>query len=159
MTTQLTPAQHAILAHAHHHTEGKITWFPENIKGGARQKVIDGLFKRTLITYDGKDWFVAAEGYEALGVPRKAPITGKALDEVIEAATDAKPRSRDNSKQAQVIAMLKRPEGATIPQICEATGWQQHTVRGTIAGAFKKKLGLEITSTKEDGGQRIYRVA
>ncbi len=55
MTTQLTPAQHAILAHAHQHTEGKITWFPENIKGGARQKVIDGLFKRTLITYDGKD--------------------------------------------------------------------------------------------------------
>jgi hypothetical protein len=159
MTTQLTPAQHAILAHAHQHTEGKITWFPENIKGGARQKVIDGLFKRTLITYDGKDWFVAAEGYEALGVPRKAPITSNALDEVIEAATDAKPRSRDNSKQAQVIAMLKRPEGATIPQICEATGWQQHTVRGTFAGAFKKKLGLEITSTKEAGGQRIYRVA
>ncbi len=159
MTTQLTPAQHAILAHAHQHTEGKITWFPENIKGGARQKVIDGLFKRTLITYDGKDWFVAAEGYEALGVPRKAPITSKALDEVIEAATDAKPRRRDNSKQAQVIAMLKRPEGATIPQICEATGWQQHTVRGTFAGAFKKKLGLEITSTKEAGGQRIYRVA
>ncbi len=80
MTTQLTPAQHAILAHAHQHTEGKITWFPENIKGGARQKVIDGLFKRTLITYDGKDWFVASEGYEALGVPRKAPITSKALD-------------------------------------------------------------------------------
>jgi hypothetical protein len=159
MTTQLTPAQHAILAHAHQHTEGKITWFPENIKGGARQKVIDGLFKRTLITYDGKDWFVAAEGYEALGVPRKAPITSKVLDEVIEAATDSKPRSRDNSKQAQVIAMLKRPEGATIPQICEATGWQQHTVRGTFAGAFKKKLGLEITSTKEAGGQRIYRVA
>lgn len=159
MTTQLTPAQHAILAHAHQHTEGKITWFPENIKGGARQKVIDGLFKRALITYDGKDWFVAAEGYEALGVPRKAPITSKALDEVIEAATDAKPRTRENSKQAQVIAMLKRPEGATIPQICEATGWQQHTVRGTFAGAFKKKLGLEITSTKEAGGQRIYRVA
>ena len=159
MTTQLTPAQHAILAHAHQHTEGKITWFPENIKGGARQKVIDGLFKRTLITYDGKDWFVAAEGYEALGVPRKAPITSNALDEVIEAATDAKPRSRDNSKQAQVIAMLKRPEGATIEQICEATQWQAHTVRGTFAGAFKKKLGLEITSTKEAGGQRIYRVA
>jgi Protein of unknown function (DUF3489) len=159
MTTQLTPAQHAILAHAHQHTEGKIIWFPENIKGGARQKVIDGLFKRALITYDGKDWFVAAEGYEALGVPRKAPMTSKALDAVIEATTDAKPRNRDNSKQAQVIAMLKRPEGATIPQICEATGWQQHTVRGTFAGAFKKKLGLEITSTKEAGGQRIYRVA
>ena len=157
--TQLTPAQHAILAYAHQHTEGKITWFPENIKGGARKKVIDGLFNRALITYDGTDWFVAAEGYEALGVPRKAPITSQALDEVIEAATDAKRRTRDNSKQAQVIAMLKRPEGATIASICEATGWQQHTVRGTFAGAFKKKLGLDITSTKEAGGERVYRIA
>lgn len=159
MTIQLTPTQQAILTHAHQHTEGKIAWFPENIKGGARQKVIDGLFKRTLITYDGKDWFVAAEGYEALGVPRKAPVSAQAIDEVIEAATAAKPRMRDNSKQAQVIVMLKRPEGATIEQICEATQWQAHTVRGTFAGAFKKKLGLEITSTKEVGGQRIYRVA
>ena len=159
MTIQLTPTQQAILTHAHQHTEGKIAWFPENIKGGARQKVIDGLFKRTLITYDGKDWFVAAEGYEALGVPRKAPVSAQAIDEVIEAATAAKPRTRDNSKQAQVIAMLKRPEGATIEQICEATQWQAHTVRGTLAGAFKKKLGLEITSTKEAGGQRVYRVA
>ncbi len=159
MTIQLTPAQQAILAHAHQHTEGKISWFPENIKGGARKKVIDGLFKRALITYDGTDWFVAAEGYEALGVPRKAPITSRALDEVIEAATEAKPRTRDNSKQAQVIAMLKRPEGATIANICEATGWQQHTVRGTFAGAFKKKLGLDITSTKEAGGERVYRIA
>ena len=159
MTIQLTPAQQAILSHAHQHTEGKIAWFPENIKGGARQKVIDGLFKRALITYDGKDWFVAAEGYEALGVPRKAPVSTQAIDEVIKAATAAKPRTRDNSKQAQVIAMLKRPEGATIEQICEATQWQAHTVRGTFAGAFKKKLGLEITSTKEAGGQRVYRVA
>ena len=159
MTIQLTPAQQAILSHAHQHTEGKIAWFPENIKGGARQKVIDGLFKRALITYDGKDWFVAAEGYEALGVPRKAPVSEQAINEVIEAATATKPRMRDNSKQAQVIAMLKRPEGATIAQICEATGWQQHTVRGTFAGAFKKKLGLDITSTKEAGGERIYRIA
>ena len=68
-------------------------------------------------------------------------------------------RPRENSKQATVIKMLQRPEGATIPHICESTGWQAHTVRGTFAGAFKKKLGLEITSTKEAGGQRIYRVA
>jgi len=126
MTTQLTPAQHAILDHAHRHTEGKIEWFPDNIKGGARQKVIDGLFKRALITYDGKDWFLAAEGYEALGVPRKAPLSAQAIDAVIETATAVKPRTRDNSKQAHVIAMLKRPEGATIEQICEATQWQAH---------------------------------
>ena len=166
-TTQLTPAQYAILAHAYQHTEGKISWFPDNIKGGARKKVIDGLFKRALITYDGTDWFIAAEGYDALGLPRPGPVT--MADPEIEAAVTAietaaraetkTPRTRDNSKQAQVIAMLKRPEGATIAQICEATGWQAHTVRGTFAGAFKKKLGLDITSTKQEGGERIYQIA
>ena len=94
-----------------------------------------------------------------LGVPRKVPVSAQVLAEIIEVAERSKPRTRDNSKQAQVIAMLKRPEGATIPQICETTGWQQHTVRGTFAGAFKKKLRMEITSTKEADGQRIYRAA
>ncbi len=166
MTIQLTPAQHAILAYAHQHTEGKITWFPDNIKGGARKKVIDALFNRALITPLRDDWFVAVEGYEALGVPRKAPMSIKAIDAVIEGATQASatatvitpPRTRDNSKQAQVIAMLKRAESATITQICEATGWQSHTVRGTFAGAFKKKLGLEIISSKADGSERTYRI-
>ena len=151
MTMQLTPAQHAILAHAHQHTDGKIIWFPDNIKGGARKKVLDGMFNRSLITPLNGDWFVTAEGYDALGVPR--PGSGAA-----QTTEPAQRRTRDNSKQAQVIAMLKRPEGATIAQICEATGWQQHTVRGTFAGAFKKKLGLEITSIKEPGQDRIYRV-
>ena len=186
MTTQLSAAQHAILAYAIQHSDGKINWFPDNIKGGARKKVLDAMFNRALITPLGDDWFVAAEGYDALGQPRPAPITVAKLDAIIdhaEAAEDAANidadqeievavtaiearahaeaktmRTRDNSKQATVISMLKRPEGATIPQICEATGWQAHTVRGTFAGAFKKKLRLEITSTKETGGQRIYRV-
>jgi len=152
---QLTPAQHAILAYAHNHSDGKIIWFPDNIRGGARKKVLDGMFNRALITPMNDDWFITAEGYDALGVPRKAPASAKAIDEIIESA---KPRTRDNSKQAQVIAMLKRPEGATIAQICAATGWQQHTVRGTFAGAFKKKLGLTIVSDKPQGAERIYRI-
>jgi len=156
MTTQLTPAQHAILSYAHQHTDGKIVWFPENIKGGARNKLLAGLVNRALITTDQKDWFIAAEGYDALGIPRKAPVSIEVIDAVIESAT---PRTRDNSKQAQVIAMLKRPEGATIAQICAATGWQAHTVRGTFSGAFRKKLGLEITSSKEQGSERIYTIA
>lgn len=159
MSHELTETQQIILLHAHQHAEGKIIWFPEHIKGGARQKVLDGLFNRALITKVGDDWFIAAEGYDALGVPRKAPISTEVLNKVIEAAEAQQPRTRDNSKQAQVIAMLRRPEGATIAQICEATGWKQHTVRGTFAGAFKKKLGLEITSTKESGGQRLYRIS
>ena len=163
MKTGLTPAQHAILAYAHNHSEGKIVWFPDNIKGGARKKVLDGMFNRALITPLNGDWFIAAEGYDALGVPRKWAVTAEALTEVIASAEQAQdepikiPRTRENSRQALVIAMLKRPEGATITQICETTGWQAHTVRGTFAGAFKKKLGLVITSVKV-GDRRIYRI-
>ena len=58
-----------------------------------------------------------------------------------------------------MIQMLQRPEGATVQQICETTGWQAHTVRGTFAGAFKKKLGLTIVSDKAQGGERVYRIA
>ncbi|MEK8089243.1 DUF3489 domain-containing protein [Thermithiobacillus plumbiphilus] len=171
-TIQLTPAQHAILAYAVEHTGGKIEWFPDNVKGGARKKVLDGLCNRALITTIGPDWFVAADGYEALGRPRPAPAPAPVeadadLEAEVAAAeatwapqrAETKPRTRENSKQAQVIAMLRRPEGATVRQICELTGWQAHTVRGTFANAFKKMLGLTITSDKPEGGERIYRIA
>lgn len=164
MTTQLTPTQHTVLSHAHAHTEGKIVWFPQNIKGGARKKVLDGLLNRSLITTDGSDWFVAAEGYDALGVPHKGAITIDELEAAVQVAEASwkdrptKHRARDNSKQEQMIAMLKRPEGATILQICEVTGWQAHTVRGTFAGSIKKKLGLNVRSSKQDGTARVYRI-
>lgn len=164
MTIQLTITQLAVLNHAHEHIEGKIDWFPDTIKGGARQKVIDGLANRGLITSKRNNWFISAAGYEALGVPRKGAVTLQAIDAVIKTTSVSADetakvlRTRDNSKQAQVTAMLRRPEGATIAQICETTGWQPHTVRGTFAGTFKKKLSLEITSTKETGAERVYKV-
>ncbi len=63
------------------------------------------------------------------------------------------------SRQALLIAMLRRAKGATIAEIVEALGWQPHTVRGVIAGALKKKLGLEVVSEKSDKRWRIYRIA
>ena len=180
----LNPSQTAVLTHAIDHTQGKIEWFPENIKGGARQKVIEGLFKRAMIIGSDGDWQVTAEACDALGrerpgqrataeaatptgekTPRVARKTErKAAKPTPDAAASGDsetpaPRTRENSKQAQVIVMLKRPEGATIKQVCEATEWQAHTVRGTFAGAFKKKHGLTITSEKTEGGERIYRIA
>ena len=66
---------------------------------------------------------------------------------------------REGSKQAQLIAMLRRAKGATIDEIAEALSWQPHTVRGAIAGALKKKLGLDVTSEKDDKRGRVYRIA
>jgi Protein of unknown function (DUF3489) len=64
---------------------------------------------------------------------------------------------RAGSKQAEVIGLLRRPEGATIDEMAASMGWQRHTVRGLISGALKKKLGLDIVSEKTDHGRR-YRI-
>jgi Protein of unknown function (DUF3489) len=78
------------------------------------------------------------------------------------------PMPRAGTKQALMIEMLTRPEGATVDQIAEATGWQRHTIRGAISGALKKKLGLtvEATRTREvgpnktgaKGSSTVYRI-
>ena len=75
----------------------------------------------------------------------------------IEALPDPEPDAKRASKQDEIIAMLRRPEGATVDEVASATGWQRHTVRGVFSGTLKKKLGLTIASAKEERG-RVYRI-
>ena len=72
----------------------------------------------------------------------------------------AKPPSAKTrqTKQQRLIAMLRRPGGATIAQLGKAFRWQSHTVRGAISGALKKKLGLKIVSQKPEEGDRVYQI-
>ncbi len=72
---------------------------------------------------------------------------------------EARRTPREGTKQALLISMLRRPEGATVDEVVAATGWQRHTVRGAISGALKKKLSLEVTSEKVEGRGRVYRIA
>jgi hypothetical protein len=66
---------------------------------------------------------------------------------------------RSGTKQAQIIALLQRPEGASIAEIVAATAWQAHTARGAISGVLKKRLGLSVTTVKEEGRGAVYRIA
>lgn len=172
MNAKLTATQTTILKTAAARPDGNIEPLPTNLRGGARAKVIEGLLARDLISKfqhpDHVEYYLTNAAYAAVGRKRKipAPVTP---DPEIEAAVSVaeakwaqdklvKPRTRENSKQATVIQMLQRPEGATVQQICETTGWQAHTVRGAFAGALKKKLGLNIVSEKVEGRERVYRI-
>ncbi len=96
-------------------------------------------------------------GGQAAGAGPDGPALG---GEPAGSPTPARvPHTRADSKQARLIAMLQQPEGASLDEIVAATGWQAHTVRGAIAGALKKKLGLTVTSDKIGGRGRVYRVA
>jgi Protein of unknown function (DUF3489) len=77
----------------------------------------------------------------------------------IEALPDPEPQpdAKRPSKQDEVIAMLRRPEGVTVDEVARATGWQRHTVRGVFSGTLKKRLGLTLASAKEERG-RVYRI-
>src|SRR5256885_16777108 len=67
-------------------------------------------------------------------------------------------KSDSSSKQSRVIAMLQSPAGTTIAAMMKATGWQQHSVRGFLAGVVRKRLKLKLNSKKVDG-TRVYQVA
>jgi hypothetical protein len=65
---------------------------------------------------------------------------------------------RVGTKQAEIIALIQRPEGASIAEIVEATAWQAHSARGVISGVLKKKLGLPIATEKVEGRGTVHRI-
>src|SRR5690242_13417267 len=99
------------------------------------------------------------------GVEKRRKVGDRAalIDQLwtaIEALPEPEPQSdaKRPSKQGEVIAMLRRPEGATVDEVATAMGWQRHTVRGLFSGTLKKKLGLTVASAQEERG-RVYRLA
>jgi Protein of unknown function (DUF3489) len=108
----------------------------------------------------------AAEPAAGAVPPTKRRVKAKAKP--AKAAPTEKPTPRAGTKQAKLIELLKRPEGATVEQIAAATGWQHHTIRGAISGALKKKLGLNVEAirtrevgpnkTGAKGSSTVYRI-
>lgn len=90
--------------------------------------------------------------------PRRSP-----KPQVTQATTAIVPREANEpaagvTKQERMLTLLSRPEGATIDEMMQATNWQQHSVRGFLAGTVKRKLGFSLTSAKPDEGGRRYRI-
>ena len=111
--------------------------------------------------------FVTQAGLDAIGV--EADTAAPSPDEAASApAGDGDARSADSAdtralprpgtKLALLVDLLRRSTGVTLAEISAATGWQQHTVRGAMAGALGRKLGLKVVSEKAKGEDRRYRL-
>jgi hypothetical protein len=124
-------------------------------------------------TDDGQRFMlvVTPAGLEAIGVEtdqsdtdaKAKPATGASRTD--KSGAPPKPQTgetalvRTGTKIALLIDLLQRREGATIAEIVDGTGWQQHSVRGAISGTLKKKHGLAVTSAPEADRGRVYRIA
>jgi hypothetical protein len=117
----------------------------------------------------GEAPFVEVTSTPQGGTEAQEPAPAAQEAAVPETAPAARPRAvREGTKQAQMIELLRRPEGATVEQIAEATGWQHHTVRGAIFGALRKRLGLTVEAirtrevgpdkTGAKGSSTVYRI-
>ena len=184
-TTPITERQLDLITRAHCDANGLIEPLLE-LKGGAKLKMIASLASRNLIEQAEGQWrltrtamaiikgeakpedvlpptpTVTTTATEATPVQTTLPADDPEMEAAVAAAeaswqaVQEAPRVRADSKQNQVIALLQRPQGTTIAEVMAVTGWQRHTVRGTFAGALKKR-GILVTSEKVEGGERVYR--
>ena len=142
---QLSDSQRAILSVVCAREGGLVLPLPAHIKGGAVTKVIASLTAKGMVEEAGAGTLVVtAAAFAALGLE----VPG----------TKAVRKARVGTKQEALIALLRRPEGASIAEIMEAANWQAHSVRGFISGSLKKSLGLEVTSEKVETRGRVYRI-
>ena len=185
---KLTDTQTIVLSRAATRPGNLAMPLPEGLHGAAAQKAVTAMIKRGWLeeveanlrqgepmwreTGDGHGTtLIATEaGLEAIGIE---PVAASAVasarkatpqmdaDPALTTEATGQPKpvaTRAGTKQAQIIALLERPEGASIAEIVEATSWQAHTARGAISGALKKKLGLPVTAEKVEGRGTVYKL-
>lgn len=186
-TTPITERQLDLITRAHCDAGGLIEPLLA-LKGGAKLKMIASLASRHLIEQADGQWRLTRSAIAIIkedakpedvlpptptvtttateAMPLQATLPGD--DPEMEAAVAAAeatwqavqetPRVRADSKQAQVIALLQRPQGTSIAEIMALTGWQAHSIRGLFAGTLKKR-GIVVSSEKAEDSERVYRVA
>ena len=172
--TKLSDTQRVILSGASQRTDRLALPLPKSLKGGAAHKVVNALIEKGLLKEvranrklgdpvwrendegHGLTLIITDAGFAAIGIAVEPQNAKAQKGEPKPFSTERK--TREGTKQSLMIELLKRPEGATIAEIAEATQWQQHTIRGAMAGALRKKLGLTVTSEKDETRGRIYRL-
>ncbi len=167
--TQLSDTQALILTAAAQRPDHIALPLPDSLRGGAAAKAVSTMIAKGFLDEVNADlrkgepvWRETGDGHGTTLVATDAGLAaigiepgGASAKPTDEAAPKAR-TPREGTKQATLIAMLRAPDGATIEEIMAATGWQSHTVRGAMAGALKKKLGLEVTSEKVENRGRVY---
>jgi hypothetical protein len=81
---------------------------------------------------------------------------GKKLAKHVRAKESSMPRAE--SKGAKILALIRRPKGATLVELAKLTGWQNHSIRGFLSGTLGKKMGLTVESAKREDGERVYSI-
>jgi len=175
MIMQLTDAQRSILEPACSRDDLCVFPILAKLKGGAVGNVCKSLLRRGLVqevpaadamtvwrhdqeggalTLQATEAGKLALSGEAVPCPGYAPAPATAPALPVAPAVQVK-----ESRQDALLRLLSQPEGATIGDMTEATGWQPHSVRGALSGIIGKKLGLKVTSEKLPERDRIYRVS
>ena len=176
LMTRLTDTQSLILISAASRPGNLAMPLPEGLHGAAAKKVVTLMVERGMIEEVDADlrreeplWRETGDGHGTTLIATEAGLAAIGIEPVVAKAmaglrkpkpeADAAPFSlREGTKQAALIALLKTPDGASIPEITAVTGWQTHSVRGAISGQLKKKLGLAVISEKVEGRGRVYRI-
>ena len=182
---KLTDTQTIILSRAATRPGNLAMPLPDGLHGAAAKKAVAAMISRGWLEEVDADlrkgeplWRETGDGHGTTLIATEAGLEAIGIEPVVAKATSAPRKAKPNpaptpkspdapkpvairagTKQAQIIALLQRPEGASIGEIVDATGWQAHSARGMISGALKKKLGLAVTTTKDEHRGRVYRVS
>ena len=171
--TNLSDTQLVVLSAAAQRNDRNILPLPGSLRGGAAQKVISALLSRGLVVETVTDELAKADpalnriwrnDEDGCAILLHISDAGLAAIGIEPEQTDTNPapknrKPRTGTKQAKLIEMLRADSGATIDEIATALQWRSHTIRGAMSGALKKKLGLTITSVKDEQRGRVYRIA
>lgn len=166
----LTETQRLILTHAAAHPGNLALPLPKGLAGAAAKMAVGRMMAHGWLEEVEANlrrgeplWRETGDGHGTTLIATEAGLAATGIKpdaaSAPRIADTAKPVTiRAGTKQAHIIALLQRPEGASVAEIVETTGWQTHSARGLISGALRKKLGLPIVAEKVEGRGTVYRI-